>query len=508
MKFLSILLVGITVLITGCTGGGGGSGSDPVNPQPQRYPIDPTSTSGTPGTLESYKAANTFATDVLKSFVHDKICLSGTTDDICQSNLSNLASDFNFNLDQISSGNQVAAYAIQYNTPGVKNENRSVSGGVLIPQIPENQIKGIVLYFHGTRVTKDDVPSCFFGSQANTSYCLGSNSDDGELIGGVLASQGYIVVMPDYIGQGYDSVVLHPYVFYSRVNATSGLNMVTATRSLLTQLHMQNVLKNFYITGFSEGGAYSLWASNIVQTSGNNFLQTNLLNLKDTVGQSGAYDLTNAQLPMETTNLVSGDKFNVGDVFTATAAKPLLTGFLLSSYGFYSLDQVYTTLMQKEFLDCRSCLLSGKSYTIPDLFTTYSNHDFNEVNISLFITSAAAITGYGVNGDNSAKALIEDGLLDNPQFIATLADNSITGWSGGNTPIGFTYLNKDSVVTNLNSTNMYSQVTNPNKTAVVVDTTKYRYIDPVSKKDIKFFDHGQASVIQLIAALQQFNRYQ
>ncbi|MCC2626323.1 MAG: hypothetical protein K0R14_2196 [Burkholderiales bacterium] len=504
MKFLSILLIAITILLTGC-GGGGGSGI--INPQPKKYPIESTSTSPNPGTLENYKAAKTYPTSDLKNFVQEKICLPGTTSDVCQSNISNLATDFNFNLDQISNGNPVTAYTVQYNTPGVKGENRSVSGGVLIPQVPENQIKGIVLYFHGTRIVKYDVPSCFINSEVSMDYCMGNSSDDGELLGGVLAAQGYIVVMPDYIGQGYDNVVLHPYVFYSKVNATSGLNMVTATRTLLSQLHMQSVIRNFYITGFSEGGAYALQASGIVQDPTNNFLQTNLLNLKDTVGQSGAYDLTNAQLPMETDNLVLGDKYNVGDIFAATSAKPVLTGFLLSSYGFYDMDQVYTTLMQKEFLDCRSCLISGKSYTIPDLFTIYEDPNFNNLNITLYITSAAAVTGYGVNGDNSAKALIQSGLLENSQFLASLASNSITNWSGGITPIGLTYLNKDSVVTNLNSTNMYSQLLNPNKTAIVIDTSKYRYVDTVSH-DVKLFDHGQSGVIQLIAALQQFNRYQ
>jgi hypothetical protein len=498
MRILSVILV-IATLLAGC-----GAGSI-INPQPAKYPIEATSTSANPGTLEAYNLATNYGTDVLKDLIRNKICLPETPDQVCSNNITNLQTDFNFNLDQITGGNNVMAYTIQYNTPGVKNENRSVSGGVLIPQVPESQIKGIVLYFHGTKITKYDVPSCFEHRNIDMNYCLGNSSDDGEVLGGILASQGYIVIMPDYVGQGFDSVVMHPYVLYPLVNAISGLNMIIATKALFNKLSLQIAQENFYITGFSEGGAYALWTSSIVQDPTNKFLENNQLMLKDTVGLSGAYDLKDSQLPMETENLILGDQYNIEDVFTATAAKPLLLGYLLSSYGFYDLDQTYTSLMRGEFLDCRTCLISGNSYTIPDLFAIHGNPEFNDPNLTLYLTSAAATTGYGVNGDNSAKALIQTGLLENQQFLDALTSNSINTWPGGHTPLGFVYLSKDSVVTNLNSINMYSQAAT-DKTAIVVDTTRYQYVDQITKA-VKQFDHLQSNVLQLIAALQQFNRY-
>lgn len=502
MKFLFIL-AGIIPFLISCGAG------EIVNPQPTKIPIESTSTSPNPGTLESSTAIKDYSVNDLRKAVEDQICLPGTDATVCDKNKINLESGFGFNLDQITNGSNVSAYAIQYNTPGVKNENRSVSGGVLIPQVAESQIKGIILYYHGTKLAKYDVPSCFSQSEVKMPYCLGNSIDDGEVLAGVWASQGYIVVMPDYIGQGYDSVVMHPYVLYSQIDAVSGLNMVTATKALLNKLQLQNVAnsaQDFYITGYSEGGGYALWTSQMVQDPSSSFLITNQLRLKDTVGMSGAYDLTNAQLPMERDNVTLDDQYNIGNVFTAGAAKPLLTGYLFSSYGFYNLDQTYNELMVKAFLDCRTCLISGNNYTVPDLFTVHGNPQLSDVNIALYLTSAAATTGYAVNGNNSVRALLQSAVLEDPRFLDVVAANSLTSWNGGIAPIGFTYMNKDSVVTNLNSTNMYTAVTNPNKTAIVIDASQYQYYDAINK-DLKPFDHAQANVIQAVAALQQFNRF-
>lgn len=501
MKYIKYIIILVSsILLVGC----GAGTNNIINPTPHTYTVESTSKSPFPGTLENYSIATDYSTDTLTTKVNDKICLPNTSDAVCSNNKANLATDFNFNLSQITNGNSVRAYSVQYNTPGVYGENRSVSGGVLIPQVPDSQIKGIILYFHGTSVSKTKVPSCFEQSQNGLSYCLSDSSEDGGVLGGIFASQGYIVVMPDYIGQGFDNVVMHPYVLYPKANATSGINMVIAAKALLTKINV-NPGKNFYITGFSEGGAYSLWASNILQNTSNTILNDNNLTLKATIGLSGAYDLQNAQLTMETDNVTLGDKYNIGDVFVAGAAKPAVVGYMLSAYGFYDLEQKYNSLMQTAFFNCTSCLLSGTAgYTIPDLFTTRNNPQFNEATIGLYLDSAAAFTGYGVNGNNSAKALINSDLPNDKAFLATLSANSILALNSA-TPISLVYLNHDSVVTNLNSTNAYTGIVSASKSAIVIDTSKYLY--HVISKDqdaTKPVDHPQSKVFQLIAALKQF----
>ena len=87
----------------------------------------------------------------------------------------------------------------------------------MIPQI--NPIKGVILYFHGTSLAKHEVPS---DSQSfYYKYCL------------MLASQGYLVIAPDYLGQGLNVDILHPYFSDPEYQAISGLYLFKAVREFI-----------------------------------------------------------------------------------------------------------------------------------------------------------------------------------------------------------------------------------------------------------------------------------
>ncbi|MFN7094714.1 MAG: alpha/beta hydrolase family protein, partial [Burkholderiales bacterium] len=384
-----LIAIGLSTLL-GCSAGGKASSGS-------------TSNSDAPGSLESYAPATTYAVASLKDSLESKICPNmQPQDEACKNiNEPHLKDDYGFTLAQLDKiTNNVQSYTITYNTPGVHAENRSVSGGILIPHLTNKQeFKGIVLYFHPTEVSKYFVPSCFKDNPNPRSYCMGKSSYYGEELGAVLASQGYIVVMPDYIGQGLDNRVAHPYVLYPEVNALSGINMLTATKTLLTdKLGYTNIPNNLYIAGFSEGGAYALWTTKMLQTTSSDILVNNKLTLKRTAAMSGAYDLDKAQLPMELANTKTEDDnpFYISNDLNAATAKPILIAYLLSAYGFYDLDQNYTSLLRPEFFNCVTCLISGKSYTIADLF---NDPNLSDLAIKTYLASAAALTGYWVNGD-------------------------------------------------------------------------------------------------------------
>ncbi|MCC2624139.1 MAG: hypothetical protein K0R14_12 [Burkholderiales bacterium] len=457
-----------------------------------------------PGKLKFYVNIVTYGTNDLRNFVEDFLCPDQTN--FCDNNKKNFATDFNFNLDQITKGDHMVAYSIKYITRGVKGEIRLVSGGVLIPQYVGTQIKGIILYFHGTSLAKDDVPSCFTGRRLYAEYAEYCHRDNvyssSKLAGGILASQGYIVVMPDYIGLGADNTTIHPYVLYSKVNAASGLDMVTATKELLKRLGGKTKIQNnFYITGFSEGGAYALWASNIVTQPENTFLMSNQLNLKDTVGLSGAYDLKYAQMPMLTDDITLKSHYNIGNIDTAKEQIPVLISYLLSSYGFYDLNKDYSSLMQNEFL-AHKCIIDSKSYTVPELFAIHEPYIYNyQIALSIinYLSKAADYQ------DHPAKAIVQSKLWADKAFLTKLEENSINSWSKAPTPIGLVYLSKDSVVTNLNSTNTFKHlVGKTGVTAKIIDTERYKYGNASNSND---FDHPQSEVLQLAAALQQFSYY-
>ncbi|MDE4959584.1 lysophospholipase, partial [Francisella tularensis subsp. holarctica] len=78
-----------------------------------------------------------------------------------------------------------------------------VSGLLMMPDT--DSPKGVILYYHTTVFDNSAVPSNF--------------SNDKSLIfevtyAAIYAANGYIVVAPDYIGQGDDSKNYHPYVLY------------------------------------------------------------------------------------------------------------------------------------------------------------------------------------------------------------------------------------------------------------------------------------------------------
>lgn len=76
--------------------------------------------------------------------------------------------------------------------------NTETSGLLIIPKIGKNyisynKIKGVVLYFHPTAFDKSGVPSMNYHD---------NRTKQDTLYAAIYAAQGYIVVAPDYIGQG------------------------------------------------------------------------------------------------------------------------------------------------------------------------------------------------------------------------------------------------------------------------------------------------------------------
>ena len=474
---------------------------------------------------------SSYQTQDLESwFYTTRICDRYVSKEQCKSNQDNLKKDLNFVSTQISTDNtqairKINAYDISYNTTGVKGEKRTVSGGVIIPEI--RKIKGIVLFYHSTEITKHNVPSCFYNGTTLPSYCdIGGQVFGSNYVielGSVFASQGYIVVMPDYIGQGIDSSVIHPYVAFPEVNARTGLDMLAATRNLLKNLGYTNTQLNLFISGYSEGGAYAMWASKLLQTNSSDILSKNKLTLKATAPISGVYDLANSQLPLELANVAvypANDKFKAVSMNQLLPLKPLVMGYMLSGLAYYKLNESYSQVFQPSFanMTCgKNCLINGKQYTIPKLFNT-DNPGFTYLNMSAAIANAAAKSINPQNNknylaeNNSISAILAPKLLDNPVFKKTMADASIYKWKT-KIPISLIYLEYDSVVTNLNSDKAYTEMgkLSGKKLVKKVPISNFKYVNffPTSLTggEVIPLDHLNGRIFLYIAALNEFNHF-
>lgn len=466
--------------------------------------------------------------DLEKWFYTNRVCDSNLSAKQCETNQTNLKKDLNFVNAQINSKNpknisQVKAYAITYNTQGINGEKRTVSGGILVPDTAK--IKGMLLFYHPTEVSKYNVPSCFYAASNLPSYCNISAATQGSNyameLGSVFASQGYVVVMPDYIGQGIDSSVMHPYVAFPQVSAVNGLDMLAPTTKLLHSLGYNTKL-NLFLSGYSEGGSYVLWASKLLQTTDKNKLTANNLTLALTAPISGAYDLSHSQVPLEFANVSvypKNDKYNVLSMPQLLAVKPSVSSYMLSAVAYYRFNESYTSVFKPEFanMSCgKECQANGHQYTIGQLFSATDldltisgilsaivHSAFNSVNLTNNQKYSA--------GNNSILAFTAPGLQQNQVFNQTIEAADIYKWKT-KSPVSLIYLDYDSVVTNLSSKLAYQEMSKLSASKLVKNLpisnfkyTTYFGINPTQASAVPL-DHMNARAFLYIAALNEFDQ--
>ena len=478
----------------------------------------------------SYTYVTTYNTrSLLATLEQSAICPQGINAAVCSANKAKLRKKYKFDIDSSKQiiANEANAYRITYITPDVFGAKQMVSGGIIIPHIAPAQIKGVVLYYHPTEITKYQVPSCFFAAKNLPEYCNISENHRGSSyaieMGAIFASRGYIVVMPDYLGQGLDSRHVHPFVLYPEANAWSGINMLPRTRELLSKLGYSGDSLNLYLAGFSEGGAYALWASKLLQTTASSVLLHQNMQLKMTAGLSGAYDLSHAQLPMEVANTNAypeKSQYNAFSKQDLAVKKPILVAYMLTALGAYAMNESYSLAFNPKFMQMQCgapCLVRDQHYTIDQLYMDSVNKfSAKEIATAVGNTAFTVINPrnhqpYGLN-NNSATIFAQNGLLQNKTFIALVQHAGITQWKTI-TPVELLYLDYDSVVTNLNSLNAYTGIINTQSAGGLVkkipvsnfDFVSYGFNQASGKPSMVPIDHSQSSSYLLIIALHQFD---
>jgi len=470
----------------------------------------------------------TYKTKELQEFIDkENICKTGKNIDACTENKKNLADQFNFNVDQIGKNNPISrinAYSVTYPSHGVSGEARTLSGAILVPDVAKDKIKGVILFYHPRDVTKYYVPSCFMGAKNLPDYCLIGGKNHGSnyamQIGGVFTSQGYVVIMPDYIGQGIDSSIMHPYMIYPQANARSGLDMLSASRQLLKTLGIEDTTElNLYLSGYSEGGAYSLWASRLLQGYAKNRLSNNNYSLGLTVPISGAYDLSGAQTPFLFANVrpyPHADKYKALAAEELTSMKPISATTYLTTLAYYNFNQDYSNVLNPDFLSCGSyCKFGGNTYTIPELYTLISP-DLTKDNIFAANKNAALDTinqdnnlAYG-SENNSIRSLVADGITKNQIFNKVTKQADIVSWKTTK-PVTFVHLDYDSVIAPLNTQNAYNGLRRASNKNLVdnVSISNFDYNTSITSSNpnvVKPIDNVGCRVFSYIAALNEFNK--
>lgn len=150
----------------------------------------------------------------------------------------------------------------------------NASGLIALPQT--NQEVGMLSFQHGTITNYSDAPSDFSPSDYNTiSYAA-------------MASVGFIGVIPDYLGFGSSTSVLHPY-YVEDLTASAIIDMLKAATELAQQ---SNVVFNgkLFLAGYSEGGYATMAAHKSIEEDG-----LDGFTLVASFPGAGAYDLKGLQ---------------------------------------------------------------------------------------------------------------------------------------------------------------------------------------------------------------------
>ena len=325
----------------------------------------------------------------------------------------------------------------------------------LCPKVAASALKGIVLYYHGTTVERAHVPSAF------TTTTDVANYKDGILLAALWASQGYIVVMPDYIGLGDDTTDPHPYVEYPAQNAQSGLAMMLATQTLLKQNYQIATTLPLYITGYSEGGAYSLEAAHLMQNNSAYASQMNV-QLKKAVPLSGFFDLSGTGINYLFDNIspTGSDQWFSYSPITSILSKPYLSAYLTLSFANYSGIGATDILAPDFYNDSCSAGTSTCGNLYVTYFTTTQYPGYDQIALAAADYHANSV-GYSLDS-NAVTPLLTSGYAaalqnrdtGNPLYQQILQADTYTFVP--NFPVTLVSLEQDSVVTRVNSDVAYA----------------------------------------------------
>jgi pimeloyl-ACP methyl ester carboxylesterase len=145
----------------------------------------------------------------------------------------------------------IRVYRLTYRTRTPEGQETTASGAVLVPVA--TQVLPVLSYQHGTLTPGSE-------GQAPSYYAQGS---DVWSIVSILASTGYVVSAPDYLGYGASKALPHPYEHGASL-ASASADMLRATREFCKQYTVGVNQKNFLL-GYSEGGYATMALHKLLQ---------------------------------------------------------------------------------------------------------------------------------------------------------------------------------------------------------------------------------------------------
>ena len=172
----------------------------------------------------------------------------------------------------------MSMYSIEYEITHPLGYVDTLSGLVSFPIEPTKSFP-IASYQHGTTILDNHVPSV---------SGLNLNEQEVAIISMVMASSGYIIMLPDYIGLG-SSEGYHPYIIADTYTPAI-VDMIRSVKNLSEELNLNNSFmynNQLYLLGYSEGGYATMSAQRDIEQ-----YMSDEFNITATFPMAGPYDLS------------------------------------------------------------------------------------------------------------------------------------------------------------------------------------------------------------------------
>ncbi|MEJ0008791.1 MAG: prolyl oligopeptidase family serine peptidase [Steroidobacteraceae bacterium] len=204
----------------------------------------------------------------------------------------------------------VLIYKIKYETVGGANEATTASAALMVPTGLGSGCTGsrpILLYAHGTTTDR-------------TFDMTDLNNAEALAMAALFASQGYIVVAPNYAGYDTSTLPYHPYLI-AQQQSRDMIDALTAARTALPLASATLTKDNgkLFIAGYSQGGYVAMATHRAMQAAG--------ITVTASAPMSGPYALAafadavfygdvNGGAPISTTLLLTAYQTAYGNIYT------------------------------------------------------------------------------------------------------------------------------------------------------------------------------------------------
>ncbi len=180
----------------------------------------------------------------------------------------------NFTVPGLNATFSVDSYSIQYITTDTEGVEHVATGLISIPQTSEQMVFPLACFQHGTVAGREDVPSNLMG---------------GYELGAAFASNGYVVVSPDYVGLG-ESPGVHPYV-HAETEASAAVDLLLAAREFIDGFDNLTLSDQLFISGYSQGGHAAMALQQEIETN-----QSDLFTVTASAPMSGPYSISDRMI--------------------------------------------------------------------------------------------------------------------------------------------------------------------------------------------------------------------